>query len=81
MSWAPEVIADSSGKFVGNALRFATEAEALASAKDLSERWTAVREFRAAESDDPVTHRFDAATCTLTVIGYACLPASDGGTS
>jgi hypothetical protein len=27
-SWAPQVIADSSGKWTGNALRFPTEAEA-----------------------------------------------------
>jgi hypothetical protein len=57
MSWQPEVIADSSGKWYTNALRFATKAEAEASAYDLACRWTAVRDYRAAESDDPVNYR------------------------
>ena len=69
-SYKPEVIADSTNTWAGNALRFATFEEALASAKDLAARWTSVREIRAVESDDPVTHRFDADTCTLTVIDY-----------
>ena len=54
MSWKPEVIADSSGKWCGNALRFATKAEAEANARDLMMRWFLVRETRATESDDPV---------------------------
>jgi hypothetical protein len=33
MSFKPEVIADSSGKFCGNALRFATREEAEANVK------------------------------------------------
>jgi hypothetical protein len=57
VSYAPEVIADSSGKWCGNALRFATYVEALASARDLSMRWTAVREWRAIGSNDPVNYR------------------------
>jgi hypothetical protein len=56
-SWRPEVIADSSGKWCANALRFATEREALASAAELAGRWLAVRDWRAAPSADPVTHR------------------------
>jgi hypothetical protein len=44
-SWAPEVIADSSGKWCGNALRFATkEEEAEANVFNLSLRWILVRE-------------------------------------
>ena len=58
MSWMPEVIADSSGQWAGNGLRFANRAEAEAYALDLSLRWTAVRETRATESPDPVTHRW-----------------------
>jgi hypothetical protein len=58
MSWAPEVIADSSGKFCGNALRFATKEEAEANVLDLSFRWTAVRETRVVESADPVNYRY-----------------------
>jgi len=57
-SYAAEVIADSSGKFCGNGVRFEHEYEAKAYAQDLAYRWTAVREFRVVESDDPVKHRW-----------------------
>jgi hypothetical protein len=57
-SWKPEVIADSSGKWCSNALRFATEQEAYASARDLFYRWTLAVNFRAAQSDDPVNYRY-----------------------
>jgi len=53
-SWAPEVIADDSGKWAGNGLRFATKGAAEAWAKDLSYRWFLVRETRAVPSNDPV---------------------------
>ena len=56
MSWKPEVIADNSGKWVGNALRFATKAEAEANVHNLACRWTSVRETRAVESDEPVNY-------------------------
>ena len=58
MSFKPEVVADSSGKFYGNALRFATREEAEANVKDLMMRWLAVRETRVVESDDPVNYRW-----------------------
>jgi len=58
MSWKPEVIADSSGKWIPNGLRFATRQEAEDNARDLSWRWTAVRDTRATESDDPVNYRW-----------------------
>jgi hypothetical protein len=38
-SFKPEVIADSSGKWSGNALRFATREEAKANVQDLMMRW------------------------------------------
>jgi hypothetical protein len=57
-SYKPEVSTDASGKFYGNALRFATEAEAKAQVFDLSLRWTAVRDTRVVASDDPVSHRY-----------------------
>lgn len=41
-----QVQADSSGEWCGNGLKFDTYAEAEAYAKDLSSRWTAVREWR-----------------------------------
>jgi hypothetical protein len=53
-SWKPEVIADDSGKWGGNALRFARYEDAQAYVLDLALRWTAVREIRVIESDDPV---------------------------
>ena len=59
MSFKPEVIADSSGKWSGNALRFATEEEARIYVDDLMMRWTAVRDTRVVEVEDPVTARLD----------------------
>jgi hypothetical protein len=56
MSWAPEVIADNSGKWCGNALRFATREEAEANVLDLAMRWTLVRDTRVVESDEPVNY-------------------------
>jgi hypothetical protein len=47
-----EVIADSSGKWVGNGCRFATRDEAEAYGRDLSRRWILVREYRVVE-DEP----------------------------
>ena len=57
VSWRPEVIADNSGKWVPNAMRFATEEEAKIWVDDLSMRWMAVRETRVAPSPDPVNYR------------------------
>ncbi len=56
MSWKPEVIADSTGKWCGNALRFATQQEARYNVQDLAGRWFAVRDTRVVECEDPVTH-------------------------
>jgi len=56
MSFKPEVIADGSGKWAGNALRFATRKEAEDWVADLALRWTLVRETRVIETpDEPVT--------------------------
>jgi hypothetical protein len=59
MSYAPEVIADNSGKWCGNGLRFATMEEAEHYVKDLSWRWTLVRDTRVVMSSDPVNARLD----------------------
>jgi hypothetical protein len=59
MSWIPEVIADSSGQWVGNAVRLATKAEAEAYLSNLMWRWTLVTDTRATESADPVNYRWD----------------------
>jgi hypothetical protein len=56
MSFKPEVVADSSGKFYGNGLRFATYEEAYDNARDLANRWLLVTDFRAVESPDPVNY-------------------------
>jgi hypothetical protein len=58
MSWKPEVIADSSGKWCGNALRFATKEEAEANVHDLMMRWMLVRETRVVECADPVNYKW-----------------------
>jgi hypothetical protein len=59
MSFKPEVIADNSGQWSGNALRFATREEAEANVKDLERRWILVRETRVVESNDPVNYRWE----------------------
>lgn len=53
-SYEAQVIADGSGHWVGNSLRFPTREKAEAYVKDLSSRWTLVRETRVIESNDPV---------------------------
>jgi hypothetical protein len=57
MSWRPEVFVES--RWSANALRFATEAEAKASAFNLLMRWALCEDSRATESDDPVNYRWD----------------------
>lgn len=44
-----EVVADNSGKYCGNALRFDTLDEAKRYAADLAWRWTSVRSWRVVE--------------------------------
>lgn len=63
-SFKAEVIADDSGEFVGNALRFATREEAAIYGADLASRWTLVRERRVVESDDAVTAKIEDSTLT-----------------
>lgn len=57
-SWKAEVIADDSGKWCGNGLRFATKVEAEGYADDLAGRWTAVRQKRVVESPDEPGYAF-----------------------
>jgi hypothetical protein len=56
MSYKAEVIADNSGEWVANALRFPTKEMAEAYARDLFSRWTAVKEWRVVKSKDPVMY-------------------------
>jgi hypothetical protein len=58
-SWAPEVIADSSGKWCGNNLRFATKEEAEANVRNLSWRWMLVRDTRVIGSPDEPNYQWD----------------------
>ena len=58
MAWKAEVVADRTGKWCGNQLRFASQAEAEGYVRDLMMRWTLVVNTRAVESNDPVTHRW-----------------------
>lgn len=57
VSWRPEFIADDSGKWASNGLRFATKEEAEISAKDTERRWMLVRQIRVMPSSDPVNYR------------------------
>ena len=56
MSWKAEVIVDDSGEWEGDPLRFETESEALAYARDLEFRWSAVRDKRIVNSEDPINY-------------------------
>jgi hypothetical protein len=53
-SYKAEVIADTSGKWNSNGLRFATEEEAQSYVRDLYARWTLVRSTRVVPANDPV---------------------------
>lgn len=48
--YAVQVIADNSGKWVGNQLRFDSIEAAEEYARDLSMRWTLVREWRVVDA-------------------------------
>lgn len=49
-----QVIADNSGKWVGNAVLFDTVEQAVDYAIDLAARWTSVREYRVVDVDGNV---------------------------
>jgi hypothetical protein len=59
MSFKPEVVADNSGEWCGNGLRFATQAEAEAYVSDLMWRWTLVRDTRVVVVDEPVSAKWE----------------------
>jgi hypothetical protein len=56
MSWKVEVVVDDSGEWEGDPLRFETHREALAYARDLEFRWSAVRDKRVVKSEDAVNY-------------------------
>jgi hypothetical protein len=55
LSWKVEVIADSSGQWVANGMRFPSKEDAEVYGRDLAGRWTLVREWRVVMSGDKVT--------------------------
>jgi hypothetical protein len=57
MSWKAEL--KCAGEWSSNALRFATQAEAEASGKELMSRWFVPTGSRATESTDSVNYMFD----------------------
>lgn len=57
MSFKVEVIADSSGQWATNAIRYATAPEAEDAAVDLAGRWLLVRDWRVTECEDPVNYK------------------------
>lgn len=59
-SYKPEVLIN--GQWSSNSLRFATDKEALASARELMSRWFVPVDGRAGTSNDVVNHRFDFVT-------------------
>lgn len=61
MSFKPEFQTIGDSKFYDNAQRFATEAEALASANARMAVWTMCVAVRATESPDPVNYKWDGA--------------------
>lgn len=58
-SWAPEVVADDSGEFIRNSMRFSTEDQAERTVRALAASWRDVTEFRVVETSDAVNARWD----------------------
>lgn len=59
------------GKFHTNSLVFATQAEALASARNLYHRWTLCTDYSTEETSDPVNYELD-------LIRGVCTPLPTG---
>ena len=58
-SYKPQVLIKGETEFSDNALSFATYEEAYKNAFDLASRWMSVNKFRAVESNEPVTHKYE----------------------
>jgi len=67
MSFKAEVQADNTGTWAGNALRFATEAEAASYGSDLMGRWMLVRAVRVTVSEDQVNYIWDNARGAVSI--------------
>ena len=57
MSWKAEVMVYGESQWVGNRMRYATRTEAQDYVVKLAWAWTAVRDTRVVESDEPVTEQ------------------------
>jgi len=55
-SYKAEVLVDGETKWVSNGVAFATKEEAESYARDLDWRWTAKKQMRVVESDEPVNY-------------------------
>jgi hypothetical protein len=58
MPWKVEFVMDDSGEWIGDPLRFKTEQEALAYARDLEFRCAAVRDKRLLRCEDTINQNF-----------------------
>jgi hypothetical protein len=58
MAWKVEFVMDDSGEWIGDPLRFETEQEALAYARDLEFRCSAVRDKRLLRCEDSISQNF-----------------------
>lgn len=56
-AWKSEVIADSSGKWCGNQMRFATKQEAEVYVYALALRWSSVSDYRVLECDGEANYK------------------------
>ena len=59
MNYRPEISTDGGKSFGQNAQVFATKEEAEAMAKDIFSRWMLATDYRASETEDPVTHTIE----------------------
>jgi len=58
MSWKVEFVMDDSGEWIGDPLRFKTEQEALAYARDLEFRCSAIRDKRLSRCEESINQNF-----------------------
>ena len=56
-NWKPEISTDGGKSFSQNAQVFATREEAETMARDIFNRWLLATDYRAVESNEPVTHQ------------------------
>lgn len=69
MSWKSEVQAGNTGKWIGNALRFATKKEADDYVYDLAMRWSLVTNVLVTQSEDPVNYSYHGGVLNHAEVG------------